>query len=142
MSDEQHSSGELISVDYSAEGGPTEAKQELQRGGESWVVEFGEPGPCRECRGTGSIALLVTARPCEACLGTGQVWPVLRREHTPAAWGYVRRKRHFDDQGRLMVEERWFEPVPAPAGSTRSDARKFEIRSPKFEIDSKYEGVK
>ena len=58
---------------------------------------------------------------------------MLRREHTPAAWGYVRRKRHFDDQGRLMVEELLFEPV---------EDGKFEARSSKLEISAKFEGEK
>ena len=86
----------------------------MQLGWETEVIHFGEPGPCRQCRGTGSIALLVTARACDACLGTGQIWPVLRREHTPAAWGYWRRKRSFDGQGRVMCETMWFEPFQDP----------------------------
>jgi len=75
MSDEQHPSGEIIPFSYSADGGnggPAEGGQELQLGPETEVIHFGEPGPCRECGGTGSIALLVTARACDACLGTGQ----------------------------------------------------------------------
>ena len=83
----------------------------MQRGGEWGVIQYGEPDPCRKCGGAGTITLLVTARACEACQGTGRFRPVLRHEHTPARMGYVRRKRTFDDLGRVIVEEHWFEPV-------------------------------
>jgi len=91
MSDEQDTWDEIIPFDYSAgggNGGPAEGGEKLRLGWETEVIRSGEPGPCRECRGTGSIALLVSARACGACLGTGQSRPVLRRERTPAAWGH------------------------------------------------------
>jgi len=91
MSDKQHATGEIIPFGYSAAGGNgglAEGGEELQLGWETEVIRFGEPGPRRHCRGTGSFTLLVTARACDASLGTGQIRPVLRREQTPAAWGH------------------------------------------------------
>ena len=54
MSDEQYPSDEIISYDYSADGGPADGKQELQRGWDMLVVQYGEPEPCRECSGARS----------------------------------------------------------------------------------------
>jgi hypothetical protein len=78
-----------------------DTQPQLQRGPEVHVYHYPPPVPCAQCGGAGSIALLVTARPCAACEGSGQVWPPARHEFTPAPLGYYRRKRSFDDQGRL-----------------------------------------
>jgi hypothetical protein len=93
-----------------------DTQPQLQRGPEVHVYHYPPPVPCTECGGRGSIALLVTARPCAACEGSGQVWPPARHEYTPAPLGYYRRKRSFDDQGRLISEVQWFEPVEEPTG--------------------------
>ena len=111
MSDEQHPSDETISFEYSADGGAAEEDEELQVGWEMGVIHFGEPEPCRECGGTGSIALLVSAHPCDACHGSGLVWPEPRHERTSAPLGYWRSETSFDQQGRLVRKTLWFEPA-------------------------------
>jgi hypothetical protein len=77
--------------------------------------------PCLECGGSGKIVLFVVPRACDACGGTGKVLPEAKHEHVPGKLGYVRCERTFDDQGRLIVESRWFEPV-ADAGTGPASA--------------------
>jgi len=98
-----------------------DTQPQLERGPETHTYHYPPPVPCTECGGAGSIALLVTARPCTACEGSGQVQPPARHEITPGPLGYYRCKRSFDDLGRLICLEQWFEPVAGENPKSEND---------------------
>jgi hypothetical protein len=85
----------------------------LERGPEVHFYHYPPAVPCPDCRGSGRVVLLVSARPCGTCEGAGKVWPEPRHEHTPAKLGYWRRKQQFDELGRMISQCLWFEPEPA-----------------------------
>ena len=93
-----------------------EENLKLEYGPSSETYFYPPPVPCRDCGGSGKIALLVTARACGACEGSGQIQgKPIRHEHVPAQLGYWHCDRTFDELGRVITEIRWFEPV-ADAG--------------------------
>jgi hypothetical protein len=93
-----------------------EKQPQLERGPEVHIYEYPPPVPWTECGGAGTIALLVTASPCAVCEGSGWIQSPARHEVRQAPLGYYRCKRSFDDQGRLICLERWFEPVEEAPG--------------------------
>jgi hypothetical protein len=104
-----------------------DAQPQLERGPEVHIYHYPPLVRCTECGGSGHVALLGCARPCAACEGSGQIWPPARHEFTPAPLGHYRCKHSFDDQGRLICVERWFEPVgeeppQGPSGASGNEA--------------------